>query len=236
MSDDLPASFGREFEPRPEEPPEPPAPPQGSVPPPTPDRAGDFRPRDTGPGSPPPPGAPPHRHPTSWPGVFGVLGIIFGSLGALGKLGSFSWPIFRPWMMEWISRSVPRHEYDFIREFMPHNAYILSSGIIELGLAVLLLVAGIHLLKRRQSGARLIKLWAIISIPWALLESGFGMSITRDLIPRLHDYGVHDIPFVGFFTSVGIGIGLLFALAVPIFVLAWFASRRIATEVEGWPA
>ncbi len=231
MSEDLPVSFGREFEPEPEPAVEQPQPStqggEGGRP------GGGGRP-ETGREFPPAPSAPPRKHSTTWPGVFGVLGIVFGILGSIGNLGTFAWPVFRPWMMELISREVSRHEYHLIRNFIPGDLFIFSSGVIELGLSVLLLIAGVYLLQRRQLGARLIKLWAIISIPWALLESGFGMSFTRSLIPRLREFGTTEFP-IEFFTSLGIGFGLLFALIVPVFVLVWFGSQNIRTEVEGWP-
>ena len=240
MSDDLPVSFGREFPPEPEGPS---APPESPEPPPPHERSEERPPPGGGPsgGRPPggpglsPPPSPTRRWPTTWPGVLGVLGIIFGTLGSIGNLSVFAWPVFRPWMLDRIAEEVSRREWALIRDFIPGNGFILGSGIIELGLAVLLLIAGIHLLQRRQSGARLIKLWAIISIPWALVESGLGVTFTRDLVPRLRDFGVRvqDFP-IEFFTSMGIGIGLLFSLAVPIFILAWFGSQKIRTEVEGW--
>jgi hypothetical protein len=164
-----------------------------------------------------------------------VIAIIFGALGSLGNMTAFFWPFFRPWMMDRIAEEVSRREWALLRDFIPGDGLILGSGIVELGLSILLLVAGIHLLQRRQSGARLAKLWAIISIPWALIESGLGVAFTRDLVPRLRDFGVqvHDVP-IEFFTSIGIGIGLLFSLAVPIFILAWFGSHKISAEVGGW--
>jgi len=112
---------------------------------------------------------------------------------------------------------------------------VMLSGLVEMALAALLLTGGIFLKNRRRLGVLLLKIWAWISIPWAILETGFANVLVRRMLPRLPHIQGGEIPLEGFI-QVGIFFGLLVSLAIPIFALAWFGSRSISAEVADWPA
>lgn len=171
---------------------------------------------------------------SSWPDVMGIIAIIVGAIGILSKLGTVFYPFFRPWAIEFASRHAPPGTIESFFGFLPDTAVVMLSGLVEMGLAILLLIGGIHLRNRRQLGARVLKIWAWISIPWAVLETGLATVMVRGIMPRLPHVRSLDFPIDGF-VQFGIAFGLLFALAVPIFLLAWFGSRSISAEVSGWP-
>lgn len=170
---------------------------------------------------------------TSWPDVLGILGIIFGMLGILGELGNVFYPLIRPVMFHFIGRTMSPGVFESFLGFMPPAAVIMFTGIVKMALAVLLLTGSIYLKKRSKIGVRLLRIWAIIMIPWVILEMGFASFIVRRMFPHL-PYVVEWGPSLDHLVQFGMAFGMLIALAAPIFVLAWFGSSSIASETEGW--
>ncbi|MFC1530286.1 hypothetical protein ACFL6R_06185 [Gemmatimonadota bacterium] len=183
--------------------------------------------------TPPPSPADPKSVLTTWPDVMGIIAMILGAIGILSKMGTIFYPIFRPFAFHVISRNAPPGTVESFLGFMPDTMVVMISGLIEMALAVLLLVGGYLLKNRRQRGVQFLRIWAWISIPWAVLETGFANIMVRRILPNLPHVGSWDWP-VGGFVHVGLYFGLMVSLAVPIFVLAWLGSRSISSETAGW--
>ena len=163
----------------------------------------------------------------------GVVGIILGVLGILNEVGNLFYPLIRPTMMELMERTVPPGVMESIVGFLPPAIVIMLSALAEISMAILLLVGAVHLRRRRRRGAGLIRLWAIIRIPWTVLEVGMANLILRRMLPtlsHLSEFGEPSEWVIG----AGMTAGLLFGLAVPLFVLIWFSRSTIAAEVAGW--
>ena len=184
-------------------------------------------------GTPPPSPADPKPTGTTWPDVMGIIAMILGAIGILSKMGTILYPVFRPFALRVISRSTPPGTIESFLGFLPDTMVVMISGLIEMALAVLLLIGGYLLKSRRRQGIQLLRIWAWISIPWAVLETGFASMMVRRILPSLPHVGSWDWP-VGGFVHVGIFFGLMVSLAVPIFILAWFGSRSISSETAGW--
>ncbi len=172
---------------------------------------------------------------SNWPDIMGIIAIILGAIGILSKMGAIFYPLIRPVAVNVISRNVPPGTIESFLGFLPDTMVVMFSGLIEMALAILLLLGGWWLKNRRRLGIQVLKIWAWISIPWAILETGFANLMVRRLIPNLPHAGSWDWPVEGF-VHVGLFFGLMVSLAIPIFVLAWFGSRTIASEVSDWPA
>jgi hypothetical protein len=164
-----------------------------------------------------------------------MLGIILGVFGILNEVGNLFYPLLRPAMIELMERTTPPGVMESIVGFLPPAIVIMLSAVAELSMAILLLVGGVHLRRRRPIGAKLVRLWGIIRIPWTVLEVGLANFILRRMLPafsHLSEYGEPSEWVLG----VGMTAGLLFGLAVPVFVLVWFSRGSIAAEVAGWSA
>jgi hypothetical protein len=189
-------------------------------------------PTEQGPlGQPGPPGA--------WPTVIGVIEIVFGVLGAIrGVFG-----IFGPLLMELLAGFIPKDAsgaatFEIQRKVTADWAPVLIAlAAVSLGVAVLLLIAGINLCRRRPSGANLSVLWAALKSALALGNAIVGYFVQADTLEAMRQAGQTTAGFGGLansFALAGVVIGLLWALALPVFVLIWFARPAIKREVAGW--
>jgi hypothetical protein len=185
-------------------------------------------------GAPPPEPLVARTSGSDWPDVMGVIAIILGAIGILSKMGAAFYPFIRPVAVGLFSRNVPPGTIESFFGFLPDTMVVMLSGLIEMGLAVLLLIGGIFLKNRRRLGVQLLKIWAWISIPWALLETGLANVLVRRMLPSLPHLDVIDFPMGGFIHA-GVIFGLIISLAVPIFVLAWFGGRSVSAEISSWP-
>ena len=171
---------------------------------------------------------------SSWPDIMGIIGIVLGAIGILSKMGAVFYPIFRPVAIDFIRRSAPPGTIESFLGFLPNSMVVMLSGLLEMGLAILLLIGGLYLKNRRQQGVQLLKIWAWISIPWAVMETGLASVMVQRMLPRIPHVAALEFPVDGF-VHIGMLFGMMISLAIPIFVLAWFNSRSISTEVSGWP-
>lgn len=184
----------------------------------------------------PPPsplGSPAVTKSTTWPDVIGIIAIILGALGILSEIGNVFYPFIQPMMNRVLSRTMPPGAFEAFLGFMPPGLIIMFSGLVKLILAVVMLIGGIHLKNRRKLGVKILKVWSIIAIPWAVLEMGFAGIVVRSMfphLPRVVEWG----PRTDLFVQGGMMAGLLIMLSVPVFLLAWFGSRSVSTEVAGW--
>jgi hypothetical protein len=170
---------------------------------------------------------------SSWPDVLGIIGIILGALGIFGNLGNVFYPISRFFLGQIAIHSPTPGLFHTMLGFMPPAAIVMLTGLVKVALSLLLLVGSIQLKNRRRQGAGLLKTWAIIKIPWTVLEMGLAFVIVRAILPGLPHLRSYDVP-VEFAVWSGMLIGLLIALSVPVFVLVWFYSPSIANEVDSW--
>jgi len=161
---------------------------------------------------------PPMPRRSSWPTVIGVISISLASLGLICIPISVAGTALSP--------SSPQ-----IDEFMPawFSVYQMTSYAISMGMSVLLLVAGILLLKRRPAGRTLHLVHAMISMVMAV----FGAVITVMIVSRMAEGA--PAPMRAAFIGGAIG-GTVFGMAYPIFLLVWFFRRKIVDEVYTWTA
>jgi len=164
----------------------------------------------------------------------GIIAIVLGAIGILSKMGAVFYPLVRPVAINLVRRGALPGTIESFLGFLPNSMVIMLSGLLEMGLAVLLLIGGLYLKNRRKQGVQLLKIWAWISIPWAVLETGLASVFMRGILPRLPHVSSWSGSVDGF-VHIGIFFGMMISLAIPIFILAWFSSRSISTEVSGWP-
>ncbi|HUU22125.1 MAG TPA: hypothetical protein VM389_06270 [Phycisphaerae bacterium] len=163
-----------------------------------------------------PQGYPPPLPPRSkWPTVIGVISIVFAGIGLLclpfAVLGRFINP-------------AQKQVYQYLPSWYP--IYETFSYVLGVGFAVLLLVGGILLLKRRPAGRTLHLAYAVAATVMAVFGTilmTMSISRTGNMPPPMR-YG-----FIG--GAIG---GMCGGLAYPIFLLVWFLRAPIAAEARGW--
>ncbi len=172
--------------------------------------------------TPPSPTPPPQKAPSksSWPTAIGVISIVWGSLGL----------ICTP-LSALVSKFNPQAK-DMQAKFPDWYTTYSTAGLpVGIALAVLLLVAGICLLKRIHASRALLLTYAGVNIAWTVVGS---IMVITVLFPSFLE---GDMPnkaaVIGGMVGGTIG-GMVAGMAWPIFLLVWFRRRKIRQQVQGW--
>lgn len=178
----------------------------------------------------------PLPRPSSWPTVIGVISIVWGSFGLLGGCCSVGMTIFWEPYVEFISSIVPpnqqQQQQEMLEQFGPDNPLMMVLMIISLALAILLIVSGIRVTRRRVSGVRLSKTYAYLYIPVVIASGLLTLSLQTSM-----STGPSPISeeFEAAITVASALAGVLFGCAWPVFLLIWFSRSSIKEETAGWP-
>ena len=170
---------------------------------------------------------PTEPRPTRWPTVIAVIGIIWSVLGISCSLWGTADEFFR-------QPSTATQPAARTADWEPMRLVIALAYLVNVGLSIVLLIASVGLLRRRPWSARLARLWAVLDL--ILMVGG-------TLV--LYDFSKRE--FVASFADSGLSMGtvemlfaaiyffdLLVSFVFPVFVLIWFARRKIKDEVATW--
>lgn len=194
------------------------------------------------PSPPPPPVPPPVAPPTrpgalerqvhsTWPGVLGTVAIVFGVLGALSNLmGAVS-----PFLMGFVAQNMPPGQEGVFGAMIEWRAWIVASSVLGVAAAVLLLASGIAVVGRRPSGPLLMRVWAVAKMGIAVFGAWIGYVTQQAQFEAMAAQGQGPpAGFAGPLAYSGVVLGLLWAWALPVFVLIWFARPKIKAEAAAW--
>ncbi|MEM7383394.1 MAG: hypothetical protein AAF514_00490 [Verrucomicrobiota bacterium] len=184
----------------------------------------------------------PPSHPTkpsAWPVALGIIAIVFGLFGA----GASAIGVFGQQAMVGLAASGMGEAGEAYKEmaasWFPKLLIVAAFTIL---VAFLLLVGGIVLLRRKPSGVKLLKVWAVlkillicVSIPINYLQQkemmGLMSQVSPDSSPAAN-ISVNTGAEVG--VIVGLIFGIIWGLILPIFFLIWFSLKKIKEEVATW--
>lgn len=180
------------------------------------------------PDSPPTIAAPLQAKKTSWPTVVGVIGIIYAGLGLLGNVCGVVVLAFAPQFIEWLQNmGMSDEDAEDMAASLSFSTWMVLGGLIGLALTIMLLLGSIKLYKRRQSGAKLCKLWAWITIPWVFISTTIGFVLQTSISES--STAAEQIGAL-----IGAIAGTLFALILPIYLVIWLSRSKIKSEVASW--
>jgi hypothetical protein len=159
---------------------------------------------------------------TVWPRRLGVVSIILGSLGLLfGTMGSS------------VALQAKAIEMSLPQDVTPNQQAILKAATwranLSIGAAAIgvpLLIAGIGLVARRRWSIKFCRAWTILCIVLSLVDAAVNALIHKGLAEAA------DRPAT--LLSTGVVLGLVWSLALPIFMLIWLAREEIREEIAGW--
>ncbi|MCH8152385.1 MAG: hypothetical protein IH830_08445 [Planctomycetes bacterium] len=186
------------------------------------------------------PGEIPHR-PSAWPMVIGVIAIIFGSLAILqGCFGAVS-SLF----MSSLSGFMPAEQATMLDAMEGLKPWMIIGAVLTLALGILLLVAGIGLVRRRAWSPTACMVWAGIKMMFVV-----GNTILADMAQQAQFEAMQEMmqqdpnmpaampammgSFMQVFGVFTIVLGILWGWALPVFLLIWFSRGKIKAEVAGW--
>ena len=110
----------------------------------------------------------PAGDPSKWPTVIGVLCLIYAAIGFLANTCNGLWP----WMQGPILSMAGLKDVAF-----PSGLGVMSmaTGVVGFALAIVLVVAGLGVLRRRTNSFRLLRIWVIIKIAESVIGLGLGL-------------------------------------------------------------
>ena len=137
--------------------------------------------------------------------------------------------------------AVTTAQMDVVKQYM---AFSVAANVIASCLAVVLLIAGIGLLRRRNWSAKAHIGWAIARLVFAIPHSGLSYVMNRDMWAAMEKAAAESgdpVPagLAALMASAGIiGVIITFAIAAtwPVFILIWFSRAKIKDEVAMWAA
>lgn len=167
-----------------------------------------------------------------WPKNLGIIAIVLGACGSLAGMcavGSIalSSKFLSMAAGQQSGRGGPstEHMMAVIEKF---KGPMIAQAIVASLVALILLYAGILLIKRRPNAVSVVKLWAVIKT----LISIFGTVVG-------YYYGLELSKTEGsstIFHMVTTVLGFVWAMALPIFMFIWFARSSVREEVASWTA
>jgi hypothetical protein len=180
----------------------------------------------------PPAMAPGFQPEPGWIKPIGIISIVLGSLGVLGgccsTIGSFAGPAL-------LANLPPENQLP--PEAMPTVGTIVLS-VLSLLNAVLLLIAGILLLKLKPIARPLHLVYAALAIPLAIAGMFLQLKVQSATVAHQSSMGIAAPPGQEIGLFLGLGCGAIFGLAYPIFILVWFGalSKKVPDSLPPAPA
>jgi hypothetical protein len=191
--------------------------------------------------------APPAASRTVWPTVIGVIAIVFACLGLLQGCGAALAPAFMGWMADLMGRSGLPGTESTVAQFEATAQFLVEGvilGVVAIGLAILLLVGGIALVRRRAMAVRACLAWAVLKLAYALPKAWYTYLTSAVQFQAMREStagtaGAPPLPaamYRGFeIMTPLIALGeLIFIWALPIFILVWMRRGPIRREMRTW--
>ena len=215
-----------------------------------------HQPHDAGEAQPPPvPAAPPAayaapptnpytdplRGPPKWAKVVGTIMITFGCLGLLGGLWSLLWTAVMPMF----TASMP-DPTGTMAQMNDMSGFMLLSSLVMTALAIMLLVAGIGIVKRRPWAPSATIVWSILKILYGIVSSVAGYLMQRGYMANLKNDMAAQTTGQGQQVATSmmsameaimplfVLLQIAFVAALPVFLLWWLTRKKIRADIATW--
>ena len=171
--------------------------------------------------------------PSAWPTVLGVLAIILGCLWILSGV----WAIVAPLVLQGALGGAVDQQITWYSFGSAWCVALLSVAIVSLAAAVLLLIGGINLTRRKPGAARFLFIWSIAMIVLACVSAGMQYTLQPEYAKLFAAQAQGDPATLAMMERgmvIGLFCGSLVSISGPVFVLWWFHRRAIGEEVATW--
>lgn len=171
---------------------------------------------------------------SSWPGIVGTISIVFGSLGLLCYGCNSIMTVASPLM-----QSIVPPEAQQAQAQGAVLALNIGSYCIGFLLAILLLFSGIGVVQRRRWGRTTSIVWAFLKVALAIIVLALTVILAQDIADQVNQQMQASGQAAPFTMTPELiilfaGVGVLFQLIWPVFILIWFNRARIKDEVATW--
>ncbi len=172
--------------------------------------------------------------PSAWPKVIGIIAIVLGAAGFLGGLYGALSPLF----LEAMLKVMPPGQEAILEVARDFAVWTVASSLVGVVVAVVLLVAGIGLVRRRQWSVGTVRAWAVIKVLLVIATSVLGYMVAQAQFAAMSQAQAGAAPMPADFgrllSMFAVVIGLVWGWALPVFVLIWFARSKVKAETASW--
>ena len=198
---------------------------------------------------------------STWPTVIGIIAIVYGALGVLAECNGL---VFNVFVAIWGgsmqgTAEAQKAQFEVMRQYAVPNLIFMVVGTV---LAAWLLVAGIGVLRRRPWSRSAAVGWAVAKTLFTIPYSVLGYLLHNALLDAMEQAAIDsgtpmgdrlEVPVaptveleVVYVTATSIfpnmhsggaammGCSMLWAWALPLFLIIWFLRAPVKTEVERW--
>ena len=186
-----------------------------------------------------PVGPPTLEQPSSIPKVFGIIHLVYAGLGVISGIASFGSSAFTKLTSGPIIEIAQKNgkstaAYEAAIEQL--GRYAMVNGIIQIALAILILIAGLNLLKYRLKGASLSRLWALIRIPCAIIIAALTMGPTSKMLAAQSDLiSTDNTPMSGMMDAMGafsVVMNVVMVSIYPIITLVFMTRQKVIASLK----
>jgi hypothetical protein len=158
---------------------------------------------------------------STWPMVVGIIAVVLGGFGILGGIWGIVAPLIMGRMFAAASQDVQ----------MIDPAIGLPLAVLGLALACMLAAGGIGLLRRRRWAVPVLLWWSWLKVVFSTASLLITIPVTLKAVDAA---GANSpMPMMPIIMA-SLVLGLLWAWALPVFIIIWFRRGVIRGEVAGW--
>ncbi|MBK1829312.1 hypothetical protein JIN77_01110 [Verrucomicrobiaceae bacterium R5-34] len=174
-------------------------------------------------------------NPTPVPKVFGIIHIVYACLGGIGALVAVGSVVMIKTLMAKVGGETEEVDV-FLEAYQQMEVYTYIDAGLKLVLALLLLVAGIGLLKKRLWAQKLSVTWAVLRIVSAIVMTIVMMGPSREFQEKMGQVtenqpgAIDQSQLQGTMQGVSSVVGIIFLCIYPILTLV-FLSRKSVKDV-----
>ncbi|MGK0190361.1 MAG: hypothetical protein ACI9R3_006186 [Verrucomicrobiales bacterium] len=173
---------------------------------------------------------------TVWHRVLGIICIVFGAAGLMGTVGQDALEEFALQQMEITGRD-PAF-YQALAD--AYSGRLMVMNVAAAVVATILIAGGILLLCRKRISAPVLKTWAGLKIALLFAKIPWTASYEKTTIELAYG-GALAGEGAEFAASsmrkelvIGIAIGVIWGLILPVVTLAWLSRKKIRDQVAFW--
>lgn len=164
---------------------------------------------------------------STWPIVFGVIGILVAlAEAAFATVWGIGMSIFLL-----TKERTARVRNQPAQDAVHATVELINYGLV-LVLALVLFIASIQLIRRRKSGVRLASIWGLARMVLAAVYTA-GAILAATFAGASRMGGVNEGEFIGGLLIVYIPL-LLLTAAYPIMLLLWLGREKVGRETDLW--
>ncbi len=180
-------------------------------------------------------GNPAPRAPAAWVSVIGIVVLVFGALATLGGLLGVVFVLLLG-MLAGLKEQNPDMRAVGLDQMVEHRTLMFVFACLTILLGLVQVAGAIKTLRRARVGATLMVSWAWAKIALVLISQVVSMPLNAASVEAqsASTGGMFPESLMSAIMYASVVFGVLWGVALPVFVLIWFRRASVRAEVDTW--